>query len=287
MKLGVSLYSLNSRLRAGAMDLPGAVKWIKAAGADHMEVSASGFDLERNPLLTDLLVNTTKDVGIEVTNYLIGADFLSDDAAARQDEINRVKRHVDIAARFGAKLMRHDVVPWGYRDEDPHAFERHLPILAEACAAIADYAAERGITTTVENHGFHVQASDRMLRLVQAVNRSNFRLTLDIGNFLCVDEEPAEAVGRCLPYAATVHIKDFLVRPADRNPGEGWLHTPGGNYLRGTIFGHGDLNVHRILRSIKESGYDGTFSLEFEGPEACEDAILAGLRNARRIWDDI
>jgi inosose dehydratase len=67
------------------------------------------------------------------------------------------------------------------------------------------------------------------------------------------------------------------------------------NYLRGAIFGHGDIDVRMILKTIKQSGYEGYISLEFEGLEDCLPGSRtdAGLsRQAKklpllRLWDPI
>jgi inosose dehydratase len=162
-----------------------------------------------------------------------------------------------------------------------------LEKLATACAAIADYAAHYGITTSVENHGFYIQNSDRVQRLIHAVNRPNFKTTLDVGNFLCVDEDPVAAVKRNLPYASIVHLKDFNTRPSYRNPGEGWMQTLSGNYIRGAIVGQGDIDMWEIIRFIKNSGYDGYISIEFEGMEDCKTGARIGMDNALRIWNEV
>lgn len=57
------------------------------------------------------------------------------------------------------------------------------------------YAAEKGIKTAVENHGTFCQDSDRVELLVNTVAHDNFGLLVDMGNFLCADENPAAAVG--------------------------------------------------------------------------------------------
>ncbi|MNN92610.1 hypothetical protein D3C81_2109190 [compost metagenome] len=60
----------------------------------------------------------------------------------------------------------------------------------------------------------------------------------------------------------------------------------GGNYLRGAIAGHGDLPLWDILRLIKNSGYDGYLSIEFEGMEDCRTGTRIALDNVRRIWNE-
>ncbi len=117
----------------------------------------------------------------------------------------------------------------------------------------------------MENHGFFINNSERLRHLVYAVDRPNFRMLLDVGNFLCLDEDPLAAVPRSLPMAAVVHLKDFLVR--DDRPGDGWLTTAAGRSILGTIVGHGDLPVRALVGLIAASGFDGPVSIEFEGLE--------------------
>lgn len=85
-----------------------------------------------------------------------------------------------------------------------------------------------------------------------------------------------------------VHIKDFYYRPAS-SPylGEGWFQTASGNYLRGAISGHGDINLYDIIHVIKQSGYDGYISIEFEGMEECKQATKISLNNVQNIWNEI
>jgi len=284
MKLGVSSYSLWQDIHAGRLDFVDAIGVIAEMGGEHVEIVPLGFDLTENAALVDSIKRRAADVGIEISNYAIGANFagLDDEAYAR--EIARVKREVDVAAALGVSLMRHDVA--NSTDTSIRQFLSDLPRLAEACRQIADYAAPLGITTSVENHGYYIQASDRVQALIHEVGRDNFRTTLDIGNFVCVDEDPAIAVAKNISYASMVHVKDFYIRPATLNPGDGWFRSTGGNYLRGAIAGQGDLDIRSAIRSVRQSGYDGYLSIEFEGMEPCRQATKIALDNARRFWEE-
>ncbi|MEE1201067.1 MAG: TIM barrel protein, partial [Christensenellales bacterium] len=93
--------------------------------------------------------------------------------------------------------------------------------------------------------------------------------------FLCADEPPMHAMPIAAPYAVHAHAKDFLVR--EENPGEGWFQSRGGKFLRGTVVGHGDVNVRECVRQLRSDGYDGWLSLEFEGMERNLDALRWGL----------
>ncbi len=285
MKLGLSTYSLHGKLASGEMTVPDVIDYAAEHGAEHVEIVPLSYNLTEQPGLLEQIVERAQQRGIELSNYAIGANFLSDDPQQVEQEIQRVLAEVDIAARLGVKLMRHDVA--SSPDVSIANFTRHLESLASACRRIADHAAGYGITTSVENHGYLIQHADRVQMLIQAVDRPNYKTTLDVGNFVCADEQPLAAVQKNLPFASMVHIKDFYIRPAHRNPGAGWFTSTSGMYLRGAIIGHGDLEMWEILRLIKSSGYDGYLSVEFEGMEDCLNGAAIGLNNVRRIWDAV
>ncbi|WP_018756392.1 sugar phosphate isomerase/epimerase family protein [Paenibacillus terrigena] len=285
MKLGLSSYSLYQAMQSGQLTFSEAIEWAADHGAEHIEIVPLGFDLNKNPELIDVIRQTAEAKGIEISNYAIGANFITEDEASYEAEIARVMKEVDNAAALGVKLMRHDVA--SRSDISINNFNSDLPKLADACRRIADHAAQYGITTSVENHGYYIQNADRVQALVHAVDRPNYRTTLDIGNFMCSDEESVVATKKNIGIASMVHIKDFYLRPAGQNPGRGWFPTSSGNYLRGAIAGHGDVNMREVLRVVKQSGYDGYLSLEFEGMEECRLASEIGLENIRRIWDEV
>ena len=281
MKLGLSSYSLHQAIRTEQMSMADMIAWAAEHGCEHAEIVPIGF------VMTEALADECKEkaraCGIELSNYAIGANFLKGSEEEYEQEIARVMHEVDMAARLGVHRMRHDVA--SSEDLSIANFNRQLDRLAAACRRIADHAAQYDIITSVENHGFFIQHSDRVQALVHAVDRPNYRTTLDVGNFLCVDEDPLSAVKKNLPFASMVHIKDFYYRPAGSELGAGWFKTSNGNYLRGAIAGHGDLRMREIIRAIKASGYDGYLSLEFEGMEDCRTGAEIGLNNIRRLWE--
>lgn len=287
MKVGLSTYSLQQALDRKELNVPDAIRWIADQGGEHVEIVPMGFSLIDNPELIDEIKAVAKEVGIDISNYAIGANFaVQEDAEALEQEIQNVMRHVDVAAALGVKLMRHDVAFRPAPEGTVAQFEIDLTVLVKACQRIADYAADFGITTSVENHGYYVQSSERIQRLLHETARSNFKTTLDVGNFLCVDEDPVSAVKNNIPYASIVHAKDFYWRPSYRNPGEGWFQTSHGNYLRGAIVGHGDIDMPEVFRVLKKSGYYGYISVEFEGMEDCKTASRIAMDNVRRLWEE-
>ncbi|WP_409344289.1 sugar phosphate isomerase/epimerase family protein [Paenibacillus sp. MBLB4367] len=289
MKIGLSTYSLLKAIKAGEMTVLDVIQWIADNGGEHMEIVPYGFTLVDNPELADAVREKAKEAGIALSNYSMPANFVQETDEAFEAEVARVKEHVDLVHRLGMKHMRHDVTAFTLPPEKMTIewFEDSLPLIVKGSRLIADYAAQFGITTTIENHGFSVQASDRVQRVLLAVDRPNFKTTLDVGNFMCVDEHSLVGVKKNLPYASLVHFKDFYFRPYYQHPGEGeWFKTANGNFLRGAIVGQGDIEIREIVKLVKQSGYDGYITLEFEGMEECRIGSKIGMDNLRRFWNE-
>jgi len=298
VKIGLSTYSLVNLIRNEEMSIFDAIEWIAQSGFEHVEIVPFGFPLENNPQMADSIREHAQKSGIPISNYSILADFLKNSPEAYEQEIERVLREVDIANRLGTKLMRHDISAFRrpFEQNSIIQFEKDMSKMVEACRRIADYASQYGITTTVENHGFYVNGGDRIERLIHEVNRPNYKSTLDVGNFWCMDEAPIVGVKKVIPYAAIIHLKDFYFRTARNFPGKGtmflcnsgnWFKTITGNFLRGAIVGEGDIDMWEVLSVVKDYGYNGYITIEFEGLEDCRIGSLQGLKNTRFILDNL
>lgn len=286
MKIGVSSYSFSRLVNSGAMEQLAVISKAKEIGFDVIEFSTIAVPAGKTlPEYAAELRAEANRVGIDIVNYTIGADFLRGSKGDLPAEIERVKGEVDIAAILGVPGMRHDATfGWPADRVGPKSFDAALPRLAEGCRAVTEYAASKGIKTMVENHGFFSQESVRVEKLVTAVDHPNFGVLVDMGNFLCADDEPASAVGRLMPFAFHCHAKDFHVKPGtDVAPGKGWFQSRAGNYLRGAILGHGNVPVLQCLRVMQRDGYQGVLSLEYEGIEDVLMGVQIGHDNLRRI----
>ncbi|MBG6240108.1 sugar phosphate isomerase/epimerase [Mycetocola sp. CAN_C7] len=287
MHFGFSSYSFYQQLRAGNMTLLDVIDWVSASDATHLEIATVSLSpeisndtsaLDRSPDLVRAIKQRAADNGVVLSNLVVPADLVGENRSA---DFERLKRHIDVAAELGICLFRHDVAKWGFTVASIAEHEALLLRAADACRELAQYAAQYGITTSVENHGLWMNGSERVRRLIHLVDAPNFKTTLDVGNFMSVDENPVVAVAANAPFASIIHLKDFYVR--SQFPGDGWHHTPGGSYLLGSIVGFGDLDMRGIMRGIVDSGFDGFISIEFEGIEECLTAAPIGLANAKRL----
>ena len=293
MKLGLSSYSFRPLMQDGSMRIEDVFAWVRDHGGEHVELASLSVAPEGGDLAYELgtdaasvarLQATMTETGIPLSGICIGANFIQMSAEERRMQIGRAQRYAETCDMLGARFLRHDVAPWAFRAGTAE-FEAEFAGIVDACGEIASHAARYGVTTSVEDHGFFMNSSERIKRLVHAVNLPNFRITLDVGNFLCVDEDAVTATAACLPQLSFLHLKDFYVRRS--NPGAGWIETRGGQYIRGSIFGFGDLDTRTILKSAVDAGYNGFVSLEYEGGEPSLVGCETGLNNIRRMLEEL
>lgn len=282
MQIGVSSYSYSQ----SSLDIFQVIKKAKEMGFDVIEFAGFPNLPEGETALSfaPRVREACDEADIKVANYTIWADFINGSKGDLKAEIERVKDEVRVAEILGAPGMRHDST-WGWpaSKKGARGFDDALPILIEGCRAITEFGAERGIKTMVENHGYFCQDSERVEKLVNGVDHPNFGVLLDMGNFLVVDEDPTEAVGRLMPYTFHVHAKDFHVKSGNGpSPGQGWFMSRGGNYVRGAIVGHGEVPILQVLKIMKNANFSGVLSIEFEGMEDPLKAIPIGLENLKR-----
>ena len=285
MKFSISTYSY-SQLSSQGKSVKDLIALAASQGFDGVEfVEFSPEDGKTELQYAAELRSECEKHHITPVCYCVGADFLYGCGGDLEAEIERLKGRVDVAEALGVKKMRHDTTGgWRSEDRSYRGFDDALPRIIEGARAVTEYAAGKGIRTMTENHGRFSQESIRVEKIVNGVQHENFGLLIDVGNFLCADEDPAGAVGRLAPYAFHVHAKDFLFKSGNSPMlTSGFFGTRAGNWLRGTIIGHGIVPVYQCLNAIKDAGYDDFVSIEFEGMENCVDAAKIGLDTLRKM----
>lgn len=276
MKISVSSYSFYPYVTTGRLTLEGVVDEAHRLGFEAVEFIDLPGSYSEQVDLAQALRHRADSYGMNINAYTIGANLYTATPEAAAAEVERLRRQVEIAAILGCSVMRHDVCYATGKTGNARSFGLMLPTLAENARAVTTYAATCGIRTCVENHGYVAQDSYRLEQLFNAVAHDNFGLLLDIGNFVCVDEDNAAAVSRLAPYAIHVHAKDMYYSTTHL-PGYG--QTRGCHYFKGAIVGEGDVPVERCLGILHRAGYDGYCSLEFEGSEDCIEGISRSKEN--------
>ena len=248
MKIGVSSYSFSKYMNQTKADYFTICDLAKKMGYDVIEFIDLSLEVQPAESLTKLakaIHRHCEEIDLPIAAYTVSADFL------RPNEVQTVMEKVDIAEALGAKVLRHDA-SWSL--PEGMDWRQLIDQIAPDIRRVTEYAAEKGIRTCTENHGYVLQDAERVETLIRTVNHPNYGWLVDMGNFLCADDLPVHAVPIAAPYAFHVHVKDFLYKPAGaENPGQGWFPSRNGSYLRGTVAGHGVVPIRRCLEILKKA----------------------------------
>lgn len=282
MKLGVSSYSFH--------------KYMAETGCDHRKVcdlaKEMGFEgiefidlIPKEGTKEDALREAREirlhceEINLPICAYTVGANFLAEEI---EKEVQRLCDQVDIAVELGVSVMRHDAT-FALPKKEGYGWREGIRDMAPHIRRVTEYAEARGVRTCTENHGYIYQAPERVEELIRTVGHRNYGWLVDMGNFMCADADPTNAVGIAAPYAFHVHAKDFLWKSGALPMPSGFFPTAGRNYLRGTVLGHGVVPVQNCVNVLKNAGYDGWLSLEFEGMEENLPALKASLEYLKSV----
>ena len=162
MKIGVSSYSFSAYMRSTGcnyLDICDIAKQIGYDGIEFIdlktEISGCKDDIET----ARQIKAHCAEIGLEITAYTVGANFLCEDPAG---EVARIKHCVDVASELGAPVMRHDAC-WGPAVKGHHYTWRDaIATIAPYIREVTEYAATKGVKTCTENHGHFIQDPERL-----------------------------------------------------------------------------------------------------------------------------
>ncbi len=273
MKTGI--FSLPS----SAMTFQMAVDYALELGVDAIEPYPHAEFIEPDVEAARRLADYAGGKNVGICCFSLGADFLGSDI---EDEVARLKRYADVAAALGSPYLHHTLAPALDFASQRFPFSVYLERAVRGVREVYDYAEQLGVRCIYEEQGFAFNGVGRFDDFLGAVNRP-VGVLADLGNILFVGESPEQFVSRFAPMVCHVHAKDYLYKDCRwPHPGNGWYESQDGGYLRGTVIGHGTVNFVRVCQVLQSVGYDGFYSLEYDG---LEDPYLAqnlGLDNLRR-----
>ena len=259
MKLGCSSWSYHTAIVDEKLDQRG---WLKLC-AEELELDGVELlDIHFPTLDKDYLREIKKsctDSGLTISCVSVSNDFGLAGAEARDRELAKVRQWINITSFFGAPVLR-VFAGWyhGVKKGDAAAAEL-WPDVMERLALCAEYAEEAGIVLGIENHNGRgiVGTADEVERCLAEVKSAWLRLNLDTGDYGDV-----ESVRRTLPHAVHVHAKLYDLDAQGADTKQDWP---------------------AIAAVLREGGYRGFLSIEYEGQEDPLAAVPRGVRYLRGL----
>jgi sugar phosphate isomerase/epimerase len=191
-----------------------------------------------------------RDAGLRVSSVCRGGMFPASTSTERAARIEDNRRALDDAATLGAEVL---VLVCGAAPDRDIGAAREM--VADGIAAIAPYAAERGVRLGIEplHPAFAAERSCittmREARLIsEQFSARNVGVVVDVYH-VWWDPERAEEIARLGDRIAGYHVNDWLV------PVKNVLMTRG-------MMGDGVIELRKIRGEIERAGYRGPIEVE-------------------------
>lgn len=259
--MGTPEYSLESAL--------GLFSQIGLDGAEIIVQNGYGCGIGENASEREILdvKNMVDSAGLVVsclTPYQ--SRFNSLDASVREAEIQGIERSIRFSEILGAGYVR--IYGGNFLGEESDGDGKKLQALVESMRYLGDVAGKVGVTLVIENHFNTMAVSARQsIGVVDLIDHPSVGILYDQANLaFTYNEDFHEAIklqGRKIKY---VHVKDlvFTTDQAGFKSSSVSHPTEKERNVTSRIVGEGILDWRSIIRELKDHGYDGWLSLEYE-----------------------
>ena len=200
---------------------------------------------------------------IALTPY--NSKFNSLDAEERKSEIEAIGRVIDDCEVLGARYIR--IYGGNLVAGDTEKYDEKWKHLVESLRVMGDMAAKKDVTLVVENH-FNTMAvsAKNSADLIRDVDHPHVRILYDQANLTFTENEPYDvAIPLQQQYVAHMHVKDLEFIAGKSFVSSDVSHPKESERNVVTkIVGEGVVPWPQILRSVRDLGYTGWLSLEYE-----------------------
>lgn len=261
-----------------------ALRFFKKLGLDGAEIVVqtgyeSGIPYEADDAFVQSVRDEADSLGIAVaatTPYLNLYNNL--DEAVRQNEVAMLKRVIDMTRILGGESVR--IYGGAFKDEETDPTGQKLAQLVKSLRECGDYAAQFGIHLSIENHfGTMATTAHRTMEVIDAIHHPNVGILYDQANLAFFPaEEYEEAIELQKDHIFYVHVKDLVYRGGKPQKFRSDSVSHISEEIR-TVYskfpGDGVLDWPAILRKLRDVGYDGWLSLEYERRWGKQDLPVA------------
>jgi sugar phosphate isomerase/epimerase len=241
--LSSETYSFNKLIGAKEnpltlQDLPAKYKSLGIKGISLNDLYFKSYD---EPYL-EKLRGSIKENGLIVTAFIIdiNGNFALKNDDTRAKNIEAVRARLKVAKSMGASVVRVNVgrVDKG-EDDGTVGIER----VTAAFKSLIPTAKELGVKLCIENHGGVSIKADWILAIIKGSDPEYVGSCLDFGNWPKEADRYAE-ITKLAPHAFHTHAKSH----GFKDDGE-----------------EKDIDYARVVKIMKDAGYKGAVSIEWEG----------------------
>ena len=163
-----------------------------------------------------------------------------------------MRRVAGLAKMLGTNVLRTE--GGGPKDSVPE--EQQFDSMVECLKRCAEWLDDVDVHLAIDNHGVVTNDGDLQLRLFETVGSPRVGANLDTMNYRWFGHDIA-TINRfyeiLAPHTFHTHMKDGTGARENYN---------------GAALGEGEIDLHHAINCLKNAGYDGVWTAEYEGPEA-------------------
>ncbi len=239
-------------------------------GFGHAEINVSDRDDIRHlgckprPAELRRIAEAERASGVKIVCFCTGLTFLEDDPEQVRANVRAARTIIEAASECGAQVLR---VFAGWLPL-VRARADHYRRCGDALAELGDYAAPRGVTVALENHGGLSSTGAQMLRLLTMADHPNVAVNYDGGNFALHGEDPVSAFLLLRPHIRYTHWKGIRTD---------------GDELSACALGEGAFDWTPVVHGLLEDGYQGYWTLELPEGEGMEEALTRSVQHLQDL----
>jgi sugar phosphate isomerase/epimerase len=277
---------------------------IRQVGGETDLLTVPAFDRSRRGASREFLKRARTSAGsrsFSICGLASSVRFDYPQESERDAQFSIGKAYVELAAELEAGFVRvfGDVLPASSKSASSKPVERELALdqVADGLNRLGDFAAPHEIDILLETHGDF--ADSRAVKdLFGRINSPRVGVLWDTHHpWRFYEESPESTFTNLKPWIRHTHWKDSVTLPhvaaatnsvSDAEQGAFALMS-GHRHADYVLFGGGEFPIAQFVRLLKDSGYDGWLSLEWEkmwhpelaGPEV---ALPLFAKKMREFW---
>ena len=273
-KLSLAQWSIHKMINEGGLDPYAFAEKAHDWGFEGLEYVSQLYSKELQPtnygpeaMANFVAKSLAESEKYGMQNLLIMIDgqgnLATTDTAERQAAVENHYKWVDAAAALGCHSVRVNLAG----SNDPEVW---IPAATDGLSKLATYADTKNINVIVENHGGLSSNAGLLVQVMEAVNMDNAGTLPDFGNFCIAAEWGAsgrtcseeydryKGIEEMMPYAKAVSAKSHDFGPEGQE-----IHS----------------DYPRIMKLVKDAGYNGFVGVEYEGSILSEEAGIIATRD--------
>jgi len=237
MQLSLAAYSMRDSFKKGEMDLFDFIDWCAEMDLPGTELTSYYFKEDFDKSYLHELRRRAFRNGVTVSGTAIANDFCKPAGPELDEQIAHVRQWIDNAAELFAPHIR----IFAGRAPEGVDIKKAIGWCADGIKRSLEYAARRGVTLGLENHGGITARAADHLAICKAVGEHPwFGVNLDTGNYRT---NPYEELAMAAPLSVNVQVKVLVA-------------APGG--------GTETTDLEKLKKILVDAGYKGWVALEYE-----------------------